>query len=58
MTTEFKLQFQFTEQEINAILAGLQELPGKVCNPITKLIHEQAEPQVKAYREANGITNG
>lgn len=39
-------------QEVNAILAGLQELPGKVCNPITKKITDQAEKQVAAFQAA------
>lgn len=47
---QVKLTFEFTEQEINAILVGLQELPGKVCNPLTKNIHEQARPQIEAYQ--------
>ena len=32
--------------EVNAILAGLQELPGKICNPMTQKIREQAEAQL------------
>lgn len=32
--------------EVNNILAGLQELPGKICNPISRKIKEQAEAQL------------
>ena len=32
--------------EVNAILAGLQELPGKICNPMTQKIRQQAEAQL------------
>jgi hypothetical protein len=42
--------------EVNILLAGLQELPGKVCNPLTKKITEQAEKQIAAYKEENNIT--
>ena len=32
--------------EVNAILAGLQELPGKICNPMSQKIRQQAESQL------------
>lgn len=32
--------------EVNAILAGLQELPGKICNPMSNKIRQQAEAQL------------
>lgn len=32
--------------EVNAILAGLQELPAKICNPMTQKIRQQAEAQL------------
>ena len=43
------IRFTLTDlsvDEINAILAGLQELPGKICNPMTQKIREQAEAQL------------
>lgn len=43
MTT---LTFQLTIDETNVILAGLQELPAKLCNPLTKKLVEQATPQL------------
>ena len=32
--------------EVNAILAGLQELPAKICNPMSMKIRQQAEGQL------------
>ena len=44
--------------EINAVLAGLQELPGKVCNPISEKIKAQATKQIQELQaaEAAGTT--
>lgn len=44
-----EIKFTLTElsvDEVNAILAGLQELPGKICNPISMKIRQQAEAQI------------
>ena len=38
--------------EINAVLAALQELPGKVCNPLTQKITEQAKAQIAELQAA------
>jgi hypothetical protein len=38
--------------EINAILAGLQELPAKIANPLTEKVRKQAEAQLPAPAEA------
>lgn len=46
------LNFSLNIEEINAILAALQELPAKVANPMTQKIREQAETQIKALQEA------
>jgi hypothetical protein len=32
--------------EINCILAGLQELPAKIANPLSQKVKEQAEAQL------------
>lgn len=32
--------------EVNAILAGLQELPAKIANPLSQKVREQAEAQL------------
>ena len=39
--------FKVTEQEANIIIAGLQELPARVSNPLTRKLQEQAEGQIK-----------
>jgi hypothetical protein len=41
-----KFQFELTEDEANVILAGLQELPAKVCNPLSQKLIEQAKEQM------------
>jgi hypothetical protein len=38
--------FTVTEQEANMILAGLQELPAKLANPLTRKLQEQAQEQM------------
>ena len=47
-----ELTFTVTLNEANAILAGLQELPGKVCNPLSQKITEQAKAQIEAMQAA------
>lgn len=37
---------ELTLDEVNAILAALQELPGKICNPLSAKIREQATAQL------------
>ncbi len=44
------LTFEVTLNEANAILAALQELPGKVCNPLSQKITEQAKEQIAAMQ--------
>ena len=40
-------------QEVNFILAGMQELPAKIANPLSQKIREQAESQLpKQEQEA------
>lgn len=38
--------FKVTEQEANMIVAGLQELPAKVANPLTQKLQQQAQEQM------------
>jgi hypothetical protein len=42
------MEFTFTvnEQEANMIVAGLQELPAKVANPLTQKLQQQAQEQM------------
>jgi len=39
--------FELTEDEANVILQGLQELPAKVCNPLSQKMVEQAKQQLE-----------
>jgi hypothetical protein len=38
--------------EVNCILAGLQELPAKIANPLSQKIREQAEAQLPKQESA------
>jgi len=49
------LTFEVTLNEVNSILAGLQELPGKVCNPLSQKITEQAKAQIKAMQSLEAM---
>ena len=51
------LTFTITLNEANAILAGLQELPGKICNPLSQKITEQAKAQIEAMQAAEVVTD-
>lgn len=44
--------FELTLEEANIILAGLQELPGKICNPLSEKIKMQAQAQIAAMQAA------
>ena len=46
------LKFEITLNEANSILAGLQELPAKVCNPLSVKLQEQAKGQIDALQKA------
>jgi hypothetical protein len=45
---EMEFTFTFNEQEANAILAAIQELPAKVANPLSQKMQQQAKQQVEA----------
>lgn len=49
--------FKLTLEEANFILAGLQELPGKICNPISDKIKLQAQEQLSAMKAAEEAAN-
>lgn len=38
-------------QDVNAILAGLQELPAKISNPLTQRIQQEAQKQLQEYQQ-------
>ncbi len=45
----YSMKFTLTDlsiEEINAVLLGLQELPAKICNPLTQKLRQQAESQL------------
>lgn len=43
--------------EVNAILAGLQELPAKIANPLSQKIREQAEAQLPKQDSASAAVS-
>jgi hypothetical protein len=43
---DIEFTFRVTYEEANVILAGLQELPGKICNPLTQKLQQQAQEQL------------
>lgn len=44
---QIEFTFKVSEQEANLIIAGLQEMPAKVANPLTRKLQEQAQSQLK-----------
>ena len=52
------LHFTITMQEANVILSALQELPAKICNPLSQKITEQAQAQSEKIRAAMAADNG
>ena len=42
----FELNFKLTIEETNIVLAALQELPAKLCNPLSQKLQQQAQPQL------------
>ena len=46
ITKDTKLKLEVTVEEANLIIAGLQELPAKLANPLTQKIQEQAKSQL------------
>ena len=46
------LTYNLDLNETNIILAALQELPGKICNPLSDKIKFQANEQIKALKAA------
>lgn len=42
--------FELTLEEANVILAALQEIPAKLCNPVSDKIKGQAQEQIAAMQ--------
>jgi len=49
---ELTITLTLSVNEANYILQALQELPGKICNPLSEKIKGQAEPQVQEFQRA------
>lgn len=50
--------FTLTEEEANIILVALQELPAKVCNPLSAKLHEQAKEQTSPKNLEVSVNDG
>jgi hypothetical protein len=48
--------FELTLEDANVILAALQELPAKICNPLSDKIKSQAQEQIAAMQQAAEAT--
>jgi len=46
VTKDTVLKLELSVEEINNLLAGLQELPAKICNPLSMKIQQQAQQQL------------
>jgi hypothetical protein len=51
ITKDTILKLELSVDEINTILAGLQELPAKKANPLTVKIQQQAQTQLPQEEE-------
>lgn len=49
--------FELNLEEANHILTALQELPGKICNPLSDKIKMQAQAQIAAMHAADQEVN-
>ena len=47
--------FELNLEETNIILAALQEVPAKVCNPLSDKIKAQAQTQIAALQAAEAV---
>lgn len=50
-----KFMFEFTEEEINAIVSGLHEIPLRVSLPLIRNIQFQVMEQIKGMHEMDKI---
>lgn len=46
MNTNPTFNFELTLEEANVILAALQEIPAKLCNPVSEKLKSQAQQQI------------
>ena len=54
----FEFTFKLMEEEVNVILVALQELPGKICNPLTENLRKQAIEQLEGKTIHHEIVEG
>ena len=52
ITKDTTITLEVTIEEANNILAGLQELSAKICNPLSQKIQIQAKQQLPQEEEA------
>jgi hypothetical protein len=57
ITKDTILQLELSIEEVNNILAGLQELSAKICNPLTMKIQKQASQQLPQPEEETAKQN-
>jgi hypothetical protein len=48
---------ELTLEETNVVLAALQELPAKLCNPLSEKIRTQAQTQIAAMQPVEEKAN-
>ena len=51
--TTIELTFKLTFEEANILIAGLQELPAKIANPIIQKMQQQAQTQLPKPEEVS-----
>lgn len=57
MTQQADLRLRFEDisvDETNAILVALQELPAKICNPLSEKLRQQATTQIQQFESQQG----
>ena len=55
MNQNLTFTFELNLEETNIILAALQEVPAKVCNPLSDKIKAQAQTQIAAIQAAEAV---
>lgn len=48
---DFSIKYELTVKETNIIIAALEEIPAKLCNPIVNKLRQQADPQLQKLNE-------
>jgi len=51
------LKLELSIQEVNTLLAGLQELPARIANPLSAKIQQQAQPQLPKAEDQPPLAN-